>query len=220
MPTPVTLGTFTNTGSSTTLAFVCSANIQAGDLVVAYFAGSDGGTNSPTSVSDGTNTYTKVVDGVGAGGWSGLTDSLWYVKNASAVTSPTITATFPSAATNRMAGGARVPGMDTSAPLDKSGSQGQATGGTIATGTLTQASEVIFGFAHCNTTTPTASSGFTQLNTTSAAAQGIQLEYQVVSSTASVNIAPGAGTSYNIGFGTFKVAAASTIFVNAPMMGL
>lgn len=190
--TPATLGSVTSTANANTAALTASAAIQGGDLIVCFV--SNANLMTVSSVSDGTNSYSQAVS-VGNNGANSNVGAFWYVASAAAVASPTITATFSATNTNVKAlDCARVAGT-TASPLDKTNSGTSGAGGAaVATGTLSQATEVIFGAITTNNTI-TASSGFTQLNTATSGAFHADIEYQVVASTSTVTFQAGTGGS-------------------------
>ncbi len=194
--TPANLGSNVNSAGSTTVAFTSGSNIAAGDLVVVVVI-AQGASNYASGVSDGTNTYTAAVQVLNA---ANVTCEIWYKTNAAAVTTPTITATFPVSKTYRIIGAARVTGAN--GGLDKTASS--TTGGSISSGTLTIAKEAVFG-AGCGNTANTysESASFTNVwsysNPNPASGQG----YDVVSSTGSVTYNP-TGCSFTTALATFK----------------
>lgn len=177
-----------------------TAAINTGDLVVVAIGVVQPSGISVSSVSDGTNTYTKAVGAFNATTF--LDTEIWYKANAAAVGSgATITATLSTGTSGSpgVMAAARAGGTST-VPLDKTNHTEYTTGSTLAsgtTGTLTQAKEVVFGVAYLynvsSQTTLTESSGFTNLL---AYTQGVSpfvafnFAYQVVNATSALNYSP------------------------------
>lgn len=212
--TPVTLGSAVTTGNPSTLTLTTAANIVTGDLVVVATGCRSNAQRSVASVSDGTNTYTQagtINDGANV-------FDIWYKENATAVLAGgTITATLNAAITGGGNGGVvqayRVTGIAASSSLDKVATQAATTSTpSVASGTLTQASELAVGAASQWAATPTytESSGFTAVNSaTSASLLSTDMSYQIVAATTTVTFAPswsGSGQCLTL-IATFKAAA-------------
>lgn len=211
MAIPVSLGSAQNTGSASSIALTAGAAIQAGDFVIVAVSSAN---TAVTSVSDGTNTYTKAVDRQQS---TVAYVSLWYCANCVAVASPTITANYSGAATNRVIGAARIAigngAFDVSATAG-----GAATNLTATTATLAQATEIAFGASCMNNTSGNApGTGFTSLWSNLAGNTGVELDYQNTSSTAAVAYSPtfSAASQAAAIVATFKVSIANTIAATA-----
>jgi hypothetical protein len=186
-----------------------SAAIVAGNLVVVAVC--IGGNNRTcTGVSDGTNTYTKALSlCTGAGSCPDV--SLWYVQNASALSSgATITAGISGGAPTQIIAAAQVSGVATTSSFDTTGAGasnptasviGTPTASpSVTTGTLSQANEIIFGVTGSETIeTYTEDANFTNLFAASFVghANSLSLGYRIVSSTAPVTFAPTLSASAN-----------------------
>lgn len=214
--TPVSLGSaISSAATRSTWTLTTTAAIPGGSLVVIGIQAQKSSAISISSVSDGTNTYTRAVGNAWEVGTALVTD-LWYKENATAVGSgATITATFSVAtdANPSIINAAYVTGTIASSSLDKSNS-GLTNGATAyasgTTGTLTQANEVAFGFMgdYTGTSNPTVTegSGFTNVNTTSQGSGNFfnsRLSYQIVAATTALNYQP--STSVN-SFGKALIA--------------
>lgn len=140
--TPATLGFVGPSGSVSSIALTASAAIQSADLVVCGIQ-YDSASQSVSSISDGTNSYAKILRETAG---STATVELWYKANATAVASPTITATLSGAIGTPAMQCGRVSGVQ-STPLDQSnGATGSGTTASVATGTLAQANEIAWGY--------------------------------------------------------------------------
>ena len=189
--TPTLVGTSIVSGSLTT-----SAAIVAGNLVV---IGVGFYIETPTSVSDGTNTYTAAL-GLNAGSRYG---SLWYCANVQAVASGATVTISPSGGRGMAAVMAQVSGVATTTPFDSTGAGGtNPTSGvsllpSVTTGTLSQASEIVFAVASYGQSAGapvyTESANFTNVGiaaNTSGNEAFIALSYDIVSSTSAITYAP------------------------------
>lgn len=194
MATVTSLGSFGNSGASTTVALTAGANIVAGDLVVVIVSIYGAG-RTVSSITDGTNTYTKAT----GSNISNFDVEIWYKENATAVTSPTITATLSSSSSFRAIGACRVTGAKVASSLDIAGTPagGTSTSASFATGTLSQAAEIIFGAIGVDAAASyTGASGFTNLFAQSGSGEWTMLDYQIVASTTTVTFAPAWGGSH------------------------
>jgi hypothetical protein len=194
--TPTSLGTaIAGTTAASSKVFTTNAAIVAGDLVVVAIGwySSGGFTVSGVVDSGSTNSYVSAVS-VSSGGGIPSGVALYYVKNATALASGgTITVTWSGSVASQSIMAYRVTGIDTVSPLDKTSTAASASGGdlSVATGTLGQANEIIFGAAGgYNVGTYTESSGFTSLAQNSPSGNLLALAYDIVSSTSSVTYAP------------------------------
>jgi hypothetical protein len=215
--TPTLVGSGTNATSTSTLTFTTSATIVAENLVViAIGYGSLAATIS--AISDGTNSYTKAY----SQGESGVGNSqLWYCANAQAVSSgATVTVTGnTSVAAGKFVGVvAQVSGVAASSALDSAGNTNAGSSSTpsVATGTLAQASEIIFGvFGFSSSLTyATEAPGFTNLyNNVLGTTPPLALDYQIVSSNTAVTYAPGysGNSSWDVLAAPFKAAAPTSV---------
>lgn len=199
------LGSIASSGSPLTLN--ATAAIQAGDLVVVGVAIENSATpGQSTACTDGTNTYT-FIEGENNPGGSFRTE-LWYCANCKAVASPAIKVTFDGSYSSTSVCAVRIPGAKTSSPLDKKGVGGAQSGNpSIATGTLSQAFEVIVGMTYANVSTGiTPQSGFTQVLTYVLDTVDADLEISIVNSTSSVTFAPSfTSTIYTSCMATFEL---------------
>ncbi len=202
--TPVNIGSTSGAGTTVTT----SAGILAGDLVVILTSG----WNAPavTSISDGTNSYTKAV----ADTTNGFRVEIWYKENAAAVSSgATVTITYGSAPTNSLVHVMRVPTAKLSGALDQTAhTGGTASTNTVTTGALAQTNEVAFGIVtrNNNNSITTESAGFTNIDKQNGAAGlCMNMAYKLINgSLSAVTYAPttsgSAGDSYGIATATFK----------------
>jgi hypothetical protein len=203
--TPVSLGTQTTSGGSfntNTITLTTSAAIVAADLVVVDIQIANTSVLTVSSVSDGTNTYSKAVAQDNAG-----TDNheIWYVANAAAkATSSTITVTMSGSGDS--SNGAtieafRVTGITATTPLDQTQKQSATTASpTVTTGTLSQAVEIAFGASWRGNGTPTytEASGFSNLVNALTVGNGngkASVAYQIVAATTALTYAPTWSTS-------------------------
>ena len=165
-------------------------NIVAGDLVVVSIGHLTASGTTVTSVSDGTNTYTRATTGTDS---TAQEAELWYKINASAVTNPTITANLSGSAANRVIGAVRVAGGLTTLDVAPAGAGFTAsTSPTVSTGTLaTSTAEIVIGFLYVATApTVTEGSGFTQIYNENANTATNHLAFQVTTATTTVAYSP------------------------------
>lgn len=204
-PVPVLLLAAKNSLTGTSISFSGGGAISSGDLVVLqigeYYAGATG---SISSISDGTNSYTKAI--LAQDDSNALASEIWYCANCTAVASPTWTintSALLSGANTLIA--ARIPSMKTSGVLDKTGSAAAGGGNSfsISSGTLSQAYEILFGGVSLDAPgTITLPTGWTQLGTTqSISVVNSAFCYKIVSATTSVTFNP-TWTSGTFGTGT------------------
>lgn len=210
-------------GSGLTLTFTTTAAIAAGNLVVFALASNTINTASLSSVTDGTNTYSKAV-GVSTAGPSDV--EIWYCANAAAVAAgATITATYNTASGNGtyQAAACQVSGIATTSALDKTTSASSTSSPSslsMTTAALASANEIVFGFAmevSTSTATYNAASGFTNFAKMGAAGTTnifSGLDYDIVSSSSAVTYGPSWATS---GFRALGVVAT---FVANPLTTL
>lgn len=194
--TPTTLGS-NNTGTSAaSLTITTTGAIVAGNLVVVaiYVIGTN---PTVTSVSDGTNSYTRANNSLSGTG----TGELWYKENASAVgSSASLTVNFGGTITTSTIAAAQVSGIASSSSYDSAAAAaatGTSTTPSATTGTLAQAEEIVFGVVTVgSTSTLTESAGFTNLYSLSnGAAVKLGLGYDIVAATTAVTYHPTLGSS-------------------------
>ena len=193
---PQSLGTGGAAPSCPSGTLTTTANILSGDLVIVS-VGEANNSAIVSTISDGTNSYTRAVTtlhGVARG-------EIWYKANAAAVASgATITVTMSATATSCNIQAARVSGIIPSSPLDAApaGNNTATTTPTVASGTLAQANEILFGALwDALGTTATESSGFTTItlqNATGVEGTTMLLSYKIVAATTTVTYAPTIGT--------------------------
>lgn len=195
--TPTLLGSGASSTNLTITSLGASGvTITAGDLIVVYFGSicTGAGTTpiTATSVSDGTNTY-ALAKAASRGASTPGDVEIWYISNAQAVTSGTVTVNFSNSCGS---GGAeyvirvaQVSGIAAASAFDSAAAKsGTGTNGTVSvtSNALAQSSEIVFGATHgsgvgdhCNSTP----SGFNSLF-------GVQgdFDYQIVSSTSAVTL--------------------------------
>lgn len=220
------LGTVGATASATTAVITTSAAVAAGDMEICI-VGLINGDFSPTvisSASDGTNSMSAVTGTL-------ETSSSTYINmvakyNASAVSSgATITITFLNSQGNRMVGCYTVSGLTTT-PADQSNIAQNAgsTTPSVATGTLAQAAEVVFGAVNVDgSSTYTEASGFSTLDAMAAGGIGtVHTAYEIVAATTAVTYAPTLGTSreWSANIASFKGAAAAAAPPTRALLGV
>lgn len=191
--TPTSIGSAASSPAGSTITFTTSADIVSGNLAVIVVGWNANNIITVSSVSDGTNSYTRAIQIIHGTANTGL--EIWYKENAAAVSSgATVTATMSGTAggANAAISGAQVSGVALSSPLDKTGSA-QGTGNqSCSTGTLSQADEAIFG-ASITIGSPasyTAASGFTNLSQPNTNGTWVVCDYQIVAATTTVSFAP------------------------------
>lgn len=232
-PTSIGVNSFTGTVSGSSITFTTSAAIVAGNLAIIIIALGSNSTPTVSSVSDGTNSYTKAV-GLNNGG-NTVDCEIWYKENAAAVNSgATVTATLSAGMSGGSEGwviqGYQASGVATASSLDKTATSAtNSTTPSVSSGTLTQADEILFGASYNNNSsrTYTEASGFTNLLTPlGAIGKSLGIGYKIVSSTASVSYAPtwdvSAGISMATILASFKAAATAARghTPGIPLMGL
>jgi hypothetical protein len=187
------------------LAITTTNAIVSGDLVFVAIGYNNTGGGVVSTVSDGTNTYSKAAGAkTGNGG-----NEIWYKENASAVgAGASLTVTMTNSTARLIIEAARVTGIQTSASLDKA-----VTGTTSAiTGVLAQASELVVGtFGGFNVTAITESAGFTNLYSLQQSTSQVweNIAYKIAASTGSVTYQPtitGDSSAYVFAVASFKAA--------------
>jgi hypothetical protein len=225
-PTKIAAG---SSGSST-LNIGTTAAIVAGNLVVVAIASN----NSPSSfrtvssISDGTNTYSKAF----SFGSSATGVELWYVANALAVSSGATIAIHlsGSSANNAVAVAAQISGIKTVSPNDAAvNAHLDQTGGgsnhpSLTSGTPAVASEIIFGVIGYGNgslvysdNSPFASVGSVQ------STAGVGLGYRIISTRATVTYAPSFNSTpdYDLAIvAGFEGATGLVGGFNMPMLGM
>ncbi len=201
VPTTYGSGSFTAVVAGA-VTLTTSANLLVGALAVVCVASNSATETNVTSISDGTNNYSKAVSVNNTSG--SAVCEIWYIANAVAVGSgATLTVDFGNSIANGVEVYASQASGITSSPIDKTNSQINSATPSVATGTLTQAVEIIFGCIALGGTAPSGlgeSPNFTQLynHRTSNNNAWIDVGYDIVASTASVAYAPtptGSGNS-------------------------
>jgi len=182
--TPVQLGTFGMSGSSTTIALTTTTNAPAGSLIVVVVSNTGG--IAPTSATDSaSNSYS--VGSTAASGTASVT--LLWCLNANALNSgQTITVTFASSAANRQITAFAVSGVASADLTGNAGATATGTSVSLATGALSSANAIVFGALDINGSIASGPSatGFTFGTSVTTTGQVLALAYQIVSSTASV----------------------------------
>lgn len=188
-------------------AMTTTAAAPAGSTVVVGICLNTNNGVTVASVSDGTNTYTRIDTTGLIGGVSEV--SLWRATLGSQLASgSTITATFSGGASgsgcscNFSAG--YMTGLSTGV-TDKFGhvSASSGTSVSIATGTLTQAIEMIIGFggdiSGLSSTVYNGASGFNNLNKSSSPNGVTALDWKIVSATSTITFTPSWGSATRMG---------------------
>jgi hypothetical protein len=208
--TPVGLGTNSLFNTGSTVVITLGVAVSAGDFVIVGAGGSANGVITGVTDSKGNTYAVDKTDATLRG--NGIASS--KIGTALAV-SDTITVTFTtSASSRRHAWAASVSGLDTTTWLDKinaaSGTTGAWNGG--ASGTLTQADEIVFanGF-HATTGTSTPATNYTELYDFGDAGSTLSSVYRIVAATTSET--PGgtwsaSGSQWDAVTATYKGAAA------------
>lgn len=212
---PTAIGsTFIATFPPASFNFLSSAAVSAGNFLICYVAWGTNGSPSVASISDGTNSYVTAASlKVTA---AGSQSEIWYKANASAVGSgATITVTMTvagsGAGTGTVAYCFQVANMAAASPFDVAASSTtNTTTPSVATGTLAQSNEIVFGGSYNNNSaaaTYTESSGFTNLVTrTGTTAQSSGFGYRIVSATTSVTYQPTWNATGTVGIMTQAAA--------------
>ncbi len=184
-----------------------TATAPAGSTVVVGISLNTNNGVTAASVSDGTNTYTK-IDSTGLiGGFSEV--SLWRATLGSQLSSGSnITVTFSAGTSgagnscNMSAG--YITGLSTGVH-DKfaHNSASSGTSVSVSTGVLTQAVEMIIGFggdtSGLSSTVYNGASGFNNLNKSSSSNGVTALDWKIVAATTSVTFTPSWGSAIRMG---------------------
>lgn len=188
-------------GGVTTTTLTAASDISSQDLVVVYVMNFVGRT--PTSVSDGTNTYTQVKESLNGPANTGGTTygAIYYAKNCAHVISPTITVNYGGSVDYWGIAALRCAGIDTTAPLDAAptGTTGSSALPAISSGALAHTSEIVCAGFSMNGSTGafTESAGFTSAGQfVNQAGLDYDFAYQVVSTSGSVTYGPTATNSH------------------------
>lgn len=194
--TPVSLGVNGNTSGSTNLTITTTSAISSGDLAFVFVGVY---TNQVvSSVSDGTNSYTKAgAYSYNNGGY--LNCELWYKSNCSAVSSgATITISYGGTASywGAVAGKCTITPNPSVVDISPVWTGINGTSPSVSTGTLSNANELVLGCVYSwNTTAPTYPGAFSSLDSvTTSVNRFTGVAYDVVSSTGSVTFNPTMGS--------------------------
>jgi hypothetical protein len=191
IPSLVVSATFAANVSSK--AYTTTADIKAGSLVVIAHALNSTNSVTVSSISDGTNTYTKATSAT-----STLTDNeIWYKSNAAFVASGgSITVTFSATTGNAADGGgiiaAQVSGVVPISAIDQVGTNTSTSGATltVTVPAIGSAKEIIFGAgASSGSTTYNPSAGYA--NVTSNQTGNVLLGMDYVVAPAAINYVAG-----------------------------
>lgn len=211
-PTNNGIGTLVSTnGNTAAMTITTTAPIVASNLVVAVFAMASNPLRTVSSVSDGTNTYTRAFI-INNGTFYNL--EVWYKENAIAVSSgASLTATLSGATAGGNGYGAaafQVTGIIASGSLDVTATQAAVTASpTATTAALAQTNEIAIGasFTADSSVTYTEAAGYTNLfNFTGGVTTRIGIGFKIVAATTAVTYNPtlsGSGTN-QLGVATFK----------------
>ena len=196
-------------GSSTTTVTLPSASTP-GDLLVLSAGVFTGASKPITAVSDGKNTWTKVMAKDVAG--ENSDGELWYAPDAASVTSVTVTSGASAVALRLQ----EFSGVATTSPLDTSvGAAGDSTTAASGSATPAAAGELAVGFIAGHSTTQSiavTSPGYTVqplVTTSTPSAVSVESGYQDLTSTASQSFAGSFGTTmyWADGIALFKSGA-------------
>jgi hypothetical protein len=213
--TPQGLGSNNAGPTVTSLAITTTAAINSGDLVVVAIGYNNINGGAVSTVSDGTNSYSKAVGT--KNGNAG--NEVWYKENATAVPSGSaITVTMQNSTNRLIIEAARVAGIVTSSSLDKT-----ATGTTSAvSGALSQADELVIGtFGGWNVTAITEDAAFTNRYSIQQSTSQVweNLAFKIVSATTSITYQPtitGDSTAYVFAVASFKGGTQSAVLPASP----
>jgi hypothetical protein len=214
--TPVKIGT-TNTSISAVSSntITTTAAIPAGSLAVVGICINIGVTAS--SVSDGTNTYTKAeTTGLVS---SSNESSIWYCLNVAAVANgATITVNYSGSGTGQVSlFAAYVSGIVTTSGLDQIAQNTATTSSSVTatTPSLSQSQEICFGAGQdvaTSTYTYSGASGFTNLYTGgpgSATINNTAFDYSTTNATTAISYAP----TWSSALGLRQAAVVATFIV-------
>lgn len=209
---PISLGTRSISGVTSTCNLTTIANIVAGDLVFVVVQVASNPLRTVASVGDGINTY-SVAAAINNG--AQFDNEIWYIENALAVGSgATITVTLSGATDNNGCAveAGRVVGIKSASSLDKIATQSASTASpTVTTAALAQTSEIAIAASYTASApaTFTESAGFTTMVNALAVGNSdgkISTSYRLTSATTAVTYAPtwSAALSTNTAIATFK----------------
>jgi hypothetical protein len=172
------------TTNGTTVAAVFPGNTTTGNLiVVGVIVNQTTDTISGIADSQG-NTYTK-IRGRRVATTGAYFCTLWYAKNITGGTTPTVTVTSTSAQFNVQA--FEISGADTATPLDAQSDAGGTTtaitGGTTAATTTAAEMVIMAGFSDFGNNGYTVGAGYTGLQIMANAAQDMAMQYKIVAAT-------------------------------------
>jgi hypothetical protein len=196
--TPTTLGS-ANSNTANNLTITTTAAIVAGNLVTVALTYNTTGTQpTTTSVSDGTNSYTKAEGNTSQKD----TTEIWRVENAQAVGSgASLKVALSGNAQAILMCAAKVSGIAASSALDSAhaNNTGASSQPTVTTGTLGSTQEIVFAANGINTQggasetfTEDSGNGFSTLYSFQNGNQfgALSLSYKIVSSGAAVTHSP------------------------------
>lgn len=214
--TPSTLGFASSDTTYSTTALTISANIPANSLVVVLTGNNnnqDGSTTSAISgVSEGSKNYSNAVASVRTASASVQFYEIWYFYYATGNASATISVAYSKNCRLKVLHAVSITGIKSVSPLDKTNSSvGSSTSASTASGTLSQANEIIIAGAFVDSGSAyAANSPFTNsYNNTNSVSQFFTLDYDIVSATTTVTHAPSwtGSAPYNAVLATFIGAA-------------
>lgn len=191
----------TTSGTSHTVTW--GSDTTTGNLFVASIM--VGGASSVSSITDSqSNTWTKITSLTGT---STVTLEIWYSKNITGGTTPTITINHSNQQANSIV--REFSGLDTASPLDKSaiaaGIGGSPSSG--ATATTTSANELVVGFAADIVNAGTVGAGYSNLlrQQKAGTTMSAYIEGKTVTSTGTQTATFGGMSSiWVVGVATFK----------------
>lgn len=170
-------------GASATITCSTTLNVSAGNLLALWIRAANT-SNTVSSISDGGDTFTAASSacpgsGTGIGQW-------WYARNTLANSAAIVTVTLNSSDNFRGMWVGQFSGLDTTSPLDVSGTcnTGNSTQPVSATFTTVAANELLLTGANVGAlgVTFSAGSGYTLGTQPGGTDQDMQTQYQVVSS--------------------------------------
>jgi len=187
--TPTTIGNAFNANNTAVVNITTTAAIVAGDTVV-VLVNIGGGSLSVTSVSDGTNTYTKafrVTNTTAAG-------ELWYcVAAAGVAVSSTLAVNLSgtSGTATVLANACQVSGVGIYDSTNSASQSASGSSGSVTTGALLTAPAIVFGCLALFNTGYTGAAGFTTINNFVPFSSSAVLAYeQIAAGTAPVTYTP------------------------------
>lgn len=206
-------GTSTSAVASKGVAF--SGNTTTGNMIVVTHGTVTNGANAVTGVTDSQgNTYVNAIVNVA----SASRVEIWYAKNITGGTTPTVTMSFGGAGSRTNMTIHEVSGQNTTAPLDiTSPLNGSGTPATVGpSSATTQNDEIVFSMVCVNASsgTITAGSGYSNLIQQVNSTVGLSgVESKIISATGAQSDSmsyTGGGGSWRTALATFKAAAAAT----------